>query len=1292
MPAIRSARNFTTNFFFFMLLAGFSVGGIFAASTGNSAILQQNGRGAALQDGDYATESGWVHRFFIEAPSGGLTRLRVQLFDADIGRGSFGGSYDYQAGGSWNTSCTYTLYNPSGTAVASFTGNQSNGTDNDWITLYDTVAAPIPRGHWRLEVNMTGTIGDDTNAYGIRADDGSSSSAGTELNIYAYSFVPLGRMSSTLYPWVTSGCTVDYNDFDGDGTNAISYSSRTGNVSGSYSGSANNAWLNRPISFLDDYHSVEAGLWSATNALSGTNINNFYAGDFSAANPPPSGQPESGTFRIYFPRDGGGKPSKPVVTQKLSFVSGANPPATGSTSRVRIEVAVNNPAARAITFSGSNTLTAYVPGDGVIYAGNAVCSQGSIVSQPAIGGTGNITWDPGTVSAGSTVTLSYQVDATPPSASRLSVTGTPSANGTTAVYLDETGQLTYTFGPLCDLAVAAGSDIPTWAAVTRFGTCSDGGQPTVEWHTGMETGTIGYNLWRQDRNTGEYEQVNPMLLPALANAPQGGVYRLADPGAFSFEPVTYRLEEIDVRGRSLLHGPFTVAFGGGSGQDTLDREPRLAQEEPSDIHGFQRFRRGQSLYEEGRVQARQRELLQATLQAKEGKDRARVTVKGQGLFYVSAGQVASSLGMSDSLAASLISAHNLKLTTLGKECAWLADANGAGLFFYNEGLETVFSDRNVYFLERGNGLGMEAISGGSAGPVSGQSYIDSRHFEGNQYAVLLSSMDPAGDLWFWDYVVAGAAVKTFAVEVPGAAPGRATLNISLQGATDTGAENDHHAVISLNGIEIGEGTWGGTAAHEIEIGFDAGLLRDGANAVTVGGMLDTGAPYSTFYVESFDLSYPRYYQAAANSIICRADGNSVITVSGLTELQTAVLDVSTPRRPLLLTGVAPDVAGRVTFVPQSSDREYLVSGLNAAQRPVSVVGDRPSPLKGRAKAAEYIVIAPEEFADAAQELADYRRGKGLKTLVVTLEDIYDAFSYGVTDPYAIRAFLAYASKNWGKVKYAVLAGKGTYDYNDYLGNGDNLVPVLLGRTPEGLCASDRIYGDMRGRDGLPEIAVGRLPAITKAELAAMVAKIKAYEEGQGDWTEKALFIADNADSGGDFAAGCDELAALAAGYTAEKYYLTGSAAAIKNGVIASWNAGGALAAYCGHGGINQLAAENLLDVDDAAGLANGGRLPLALLFTCAAGRFELPGFTSLGEALALNGGGGMAGGLAPSGAALHEDSLRLGTEFYRAAIHGQAENAGTALLAAMRNYLLQGGKPSLLNAYNWIGDPALKIK
>ena len=172
MPINRTAVNSSTQIFLLLILAWFSAGTVFAASTGTYPILQQNGGGCTLQDGDYATESGWVHRFYIEVPSGGLGRLRVQIFDADIGRG-VPGSYDYRAGGSWNTSCVYTLYNPSNTVVASFTGNQSNGTDNDWMTLYDTVANPIPRGHWRLEVNMTGTAGDDTNAYGIRADDGS---------------------------------------------------------------------------------------------------------------------------------------------------------------------------------------------------------------------------------------------------------------------------------------------------------------------------------------------------------------------------------------------------------------------------------------------------------------------------------------------------------------------------------------------------------------------------------------------------------------------------------------------------------------------------------------------------------------------------------------------------------------------------------------------------------------------------------------------------------------------------------------------------------------------------------------------------------------------------------------------------------------------------------------------------------------------------------------------------------------------------------------------------------------
>ena len=836
---------------------------------------------------------------------------------------------------------------------------------------------------------------------------------------------------------------------------------------------------------------------------------------------------------------------------------------------------------------------------------------------------------------------------------------------------------------------------PTWVGITRFDACVDESEPTVEWRTASEMGPAGFNLWRLDRMSGQFDLVNANFLPTLTNSPQGGIYRLADPGVQYGEPVTYRLEEIDALGRVRSYGPFTITFG-ASWDGPAGLEAPVGGEEPSGIYGFQRFPRGQSEYEKERLHERQAGRPKAaSLAAASAKARARITVKDRGLFYISAAQVAAGLGITKGGEAALIGGYGLKLTGLGKEIAWLADANGAGIFFYNEGVETVYCDRNVYYLEKARGRAMETASGGSAGAGDPeQSFRDTLHFEGNQYSLLLPSMDPEGDLWFWDYVVAGGGAKPFLIEVPGVASGKATLKTSLQGATDTAAENDHHAIIALNGKQIGETVWDGTQAHEIDVEFDASLLQDGANTLTVSGALDMGAPYSTFYVESFDLTYPRLYKAVGNMLICRGDGNSTITVSGFMEPQALALDVSNPLRPRQLTGIAPDVSGRVTFVPRSADAVYLVSGLNAALRPESVVGDQPANLRGPANQAEYIVIAPEEFKETAKQLARYRQRRKLKSVVVTLEEIYDVFNHGVPSPYAIRDFLAHAYSKWGgkKLRYAVLAGKGTYDYNDYQGHDDNLVPVILGKTPEGLCASDRMFGDVKGRDGLPEIAIGRLPAVSNRELEVMIGKIKDYESGQGAWTDRALFIADNDDSGGDFVLGSNELAGMALGLKAEMLYLAGSAAEIHDRIIASWNAGAALVSYCGHAGVNQLAAENIFNISDAISMANGGQLPLATMFTCAAGRFEIPGFTCLAETLLLNGSGGAVAGLFPTGAAMNTDSLRLGGEFYKAAYRGKAESAGAALLTAMKKYLQLGGNASLFNVYNWLGDPALAFK
>ena len=94
-----------------------------------------------------------------------------------------------------------------------------------------------------------------------------------------------------------------------------------------------------------------------------------------------------------------------------------------------------------------------------------------------------------------------------------------------------------------------------------------------------------------------------------------------------------------------------------------------------------------------------------------------------------------------------------------------------------------------------------------------------------------------------------------------------------------------------------------------------------------------------------------------------------------------------------------------------------------------------------------------------------------------------------------------------------LAGGGTVDYRNLLGYGDNLVPPLMIDNDGGLFPSDNLFGDVDG-DGLPEVAVGRIPVLSAAELDAYTAKLAAYESAApAAWTGTAVMAADATDRG-----------------------------------------------------------------------------------------------------------------------------------------------------------------------------------
>ena len=78
---------------------------------------------------------------------------------------------------------------------------------------------------------------------------------------------------------------------------------------------------------------------------------------------------------------------------------------------------------------------------------------------------------------------------------------------------------------------------------------------SLVWSTASEIDTAGFNLYRAESETGEYTKINDSLIPAQGSSIQGASYEFTDSGVQNRETYYYKLEDIDLNGKSILHGP-----------------------------------------------------------------------------------------------------------------------------------------------------------------------------------------------------------------------------------------------------------------------------------------------------------------------------------------------------------------------------------------------------------------------------------------------------------------------------------------------------------------------------------------------------------------------------------------------------------------------------------------------------------------------------------------------------------------------------------------------------------------
>jgi hypothetical protein len=824
------------------------------------------------------------------------------------------------------------------------------------------------------------------------------------------------------------------------------------------------------------------------------------------------------------------------------------------------------------------------------------------------------------------------------------------------------------------------SNLATWARVSAFDAREEDGEVVLRWETAGEVGTTSFVVERRDAG-GRWVAVAGAV-PALGQLP-GGRYRLLDPDATAGKRLTYRLVEIDSRGARELLGPYTVTVG----RARAPKEPRTP---------FSAAARAVSPRLLTDSSARRAAGALSQVSAAEPADgkparRARVTVAETGLVRVALRDAALALGLPTPQVAALQRAGRLRLSHGAVPVSWEPAADGDGIVFYAPGITSPYTVVDAFWLEVGDGELMAPLTVGAPGGSGAPSFTDTAHAESDVIPAVTAAL-PVDDFWIWKSMFPGFPGfdrGVFGISAPAPAAGLATLGVQLYGLG-----GHQRARLRFNGDYIGELAWDGAGAVTPTVKLPAGLVHDGFNEVEL-TVLE--APRG-FWVDSFDLTYEHLFQASGDRLTFRAGGQQAIALAGFSAPDITVYDLAQPLQPRRLAGLAAavqvDGSWGVRFeAPEAGT--YLATRGKPAVRAV-VQASAPADLLDPAAGAEYLVIAPRELRREAQRLADLRAAGGLSTLVVDVDDVMDLFAEGVYDPPAIRRFLAYAVEHWPTApRYVALAGRGSYDYRNLLGLWSNKLPTLLVETPDGLAPADSTFADFAGT-GVPAVAIGRIPAVTAAELHAYVDKLMAYDSAPaGSWTHAGLLVADDADEGGPFPADSAALAArlgtsldlsridLPAGATG------GQQAASRAELFSALRGGVGLFNYVGHGGLDRLANEGLLTTADVRLLGNAPRLPVMTALTCLIAQFAYPTVSSLGEELVLQPDGGAVALFGPTWLSHDGAANQLGGYLLPELAAASGGRLGDRVLRGLAAYAAAGGDPQTLRVYTLLGDPAI---
>lgn len=367
--------------------------------------------------------------------------------------------------------------------------------------------------------------------------------------------------------------------------------------------------------------------------------------------------------------------------------------------------------------------------------------------------------------------------------------------------------------------------------------------------------------------------------------------------------------------------------------------------------------------------------------------------------------------------------------------------------------------------------------------------------------------------------------------------------------------------------------------------------------------------------------------------------------------------------------------------------------------------------------AELLIISPRLFWETSNAFADFHLEQDdMDCVVADVEEIYNEFGTGMADPTAVRDFIRMVYLRSGrKLKYVMLMGKGTHDYRDIKGFGNNFVPTYeILEKPwyevASMCSDDyfALMDTNEGEKctGYVDIGVGRLPITTPEQGEALLEKVKHYADlssTHGDWKNNHLFLVDNdARSYMDYTEDLEKI--LDTVYpivTVKKLYTdsypivntpSGKRVPEAHDVLMDYfDQGVGVVSYTGHGGVRGLMEELILTNSDILAMNNYDRLPFVHTATCEFSKFDNPSLVSAGELLFLNPHGGAIAMLTTVRPTLGTNNQKVSKSFHKH-LYSQRNRQSLRFGDIVRSTKADPKYYSSSNiGFVLFGDPALRI-